>query len=78
MDIYEDLDKKSVPKLLDAIEDHGVSKIQVVYFPGIDLYTHLASDPLRMEVDYLERVTDPLVAKCWPTTRASAFSIRPT
>ena len=42
MDIYEDLDKKSVPKLLDGIEDHGLSKIQVVYFPGIDLYTHLA------------------------------------
>ncbi len=63
MDIYEDLDKKSVPKLLDAIEDHGLSKIQVVYFPGIDLYTHLANDPLNMEVDYLERVTDPLVAQ---------------
>src|SRR6202045_521290 len=63
MDIYEDLDKKSVPKLLDGIEDHGLSKIQVVYFPGIDLYTHLASDPLQMEVDYLERVTDPLVAQ---------------
>src|SRR3984957_17121201 len=63
MDIYEDLDKKSVPKLLDGIEDHGLSKIQVVYFPGIDLYTHLASDPLAMEVDYLERVTDPLVAQ---------------
>ena len=63
MDIYEDLDKKSVPKLLDAIEDHGLSKIQVVYFPGIDLYTHLANDPLPMEVDYLERVTDPLVAQ---------------
>ena len=63
MDIYEDLDKKSVPKLLDSIEDHGIPKIQVVYFPGIDLYTHLASDPLPMEVNYLETVTDPLVAK---------------
>jgi hypothetical protein len=63
IDIYEDLDKKSVPKLLDGIEDHGLSKIQVVYFPGIDLYTHLADDPLPMEVDYLERVTDPLVAQ---------------
>jgi hypothetical protein len=63
IDIYEDLDKKSVPKLLDAIDDHGLSKIQVVYFPGIDLYTHLASHPIPMEVDYLERVTDPLVAQ---------------
>src|SRR5215469_700850 len=61
--IHEDLDTRSVPKLLDAIEDHGVSKIQVVYFPGIDLYTHLADNPLPMEVSYLETVTDPLVAK---------------
>ena len=63
IDIYEDLDKESVPKLLDSIEDHGIPNIQVVYFPGIDLYTHLADDPLPMEVDYLETVTDPLVAQ---------------
>jgi hypothetical protein len=63
MDPYEDLDKKSVPKLLDAIKANGVPKIQVVYFPGIDLYTHLAPDPIPMEVNYLETVTDPLVAQ---------------
>jgi Type I phosphodiesterase / nucleotide pyrophosphatase len=62
-DIYRQLDEESVPKMLDAIEDHGVPKIQVVYFPGIDLYTHLAIDPLPMEVAYLKTVTDPLVAK---------------
>jgi len=63
MGIYEDLDKDSVPKLLDSIEDNGMPKLQVVYFPGIDLYTHLASHPLLMEVNYLETVTDPLVAQ---------------
>ena len=63
IDIYEDLDKDSVPKLLESMKDHGVPKIQVVYFPGIDLYTHLAADPLPMEVAYLETVTDPLVAQ---------------
>jgi len=63
VDIYEELDRKSVPKLLDSIKQHGVPKIQVVYFPGIDLYTHLARDPLPMEVNYLETVTDPLVAQ---------------
>jgi len=61
--IYQELDEESVPKLLDSVEDHGVPKIQVVYFPGIDLYAHLATDPLPMEVQYLESVTDPLVAK---------------
>ncbi len=63
IDIYEQLDKDSVPKLLSSMDNHGVPKIQVVYFPGIDLYAHLAADPLPMEVAYLETVTDPLVAK---------------
>src|SRR5277367_6089781 len=62
-DIYQQMDEDSVPKLLDSMETHGVPNIQVVYFPGIDLYTHLAPDPLPMEVDYLETVTDPLVAQ---------------
>src|SRR5208283_4544203 len=35
MNIYEQLDKDSVPKLLASMESHGVPKIQVVYFPGI-------------------------------------------
>jgi hypothetical protein len=61
--IYEQLDKDSVPKLLDSIEDNGLPNIQVVYFPGIDLFTHVAENPLPMEVDYLARITDPLVAK---------------
>ena len=69
IDIYEKLDKYSVPKLLDSIEDHGIPKIQVVYFPGIDLYTHLATDPLPMEVAYLVTVTDPLVAKIFDAYR---------
>ncbi len=62
-DIYQKMDQDSVPKLLDSIEKHGVPKIQVVYFPGIDLSTHVASDALPSEVSYLETVTDPLVAQ---------------
>jgi Type I phosphodiesterase / nucleotide pyrophosphatase len=62
-DIYQQMDEDSVPKLLDSMKAHGVPNIQVVYFPGIDLYTHLAPDPLPMEVAYLENVTDPLVGK---------------
>ncbi len=63
IDVYQKMDQDSVPKLLDSIEAHGIPKIQVVYFPGIDLFTHLATDPLPMEVNYLETVTDPLVAQ---------------
>jgi len=62
-DIYQQMDEDSVPKLLDSMKAQGVPNIQVVYFPGIDLYTHLAPDPLPMEIAYLENVTDPLVAK---------------
>ncbi len=69
-DMYQQMDVDSVPKLLDSMEAHGVPNIQVVYFPGIDLYTHLAPDPLPMEVAYLENTTDPLVAKILDAYRA--------
>jgi len=59
--IYQQLDRDSVPRLIDSINTHGIANLQVVYFPGIDLYTHLAHDPLNMEVAYLEQVTDPLI-----------------
>jgi hypothetical protein len=58
-----DLDSDSVPKLIDAINEHGFANLQVVYFPGIDIYTHETKDPLRSQVAYLEQVTDPLVGK---------------
>ncbi|MHB8384318.1 MAG: alkaline phosphatase family protein [Candidatus Binataceae bacterium] len=53
-----DIDSDSVPMLLDAIDQHGIPNLQVVYFPGIDIYTHEARDPLPSEVGYLEQVTD--------------------
>jgi hypothetical protein len=62
--IYVKLDRDSVPKMLDSIQDHGMPKLQVCYFPGIDLYTHVAeSEPLKTEVGYIERITDPLVGQ---------------
>jgi hypothetical protein len=61
--LYVQLDVTSVPKVIDVLNTQGVPNIQVVYFPGIDLYTHLAPDPLPMEVAYLETVTDGLVGQ---------------
>jgi len=58
-----DIDSDSVPKLLDAINEHGIPNLQVVYFPGIDIYTHEAKDPLNSEVNYLEQVTDKNVGE---------------
>ena len=59
--MYAQIDIESIPKIIDAFDNHGVPRLQTVYFPGIDLYTHLAPDPLPMEVNYIEKVTDPLV-----------------
>lgn len=58
---YEELDRNSVPKVIGAIQKHGVPTVQVVYFPGIDLYTHLAENPLHDQVQYLEKITFPLI-----------------
>ncbi len=61
--IYADIDRDSVTRLVAEIDDHGLPDLQVVYFPGIDLYTHLASHPLAQQVDYLETVTDPSIGR---------------
>lgn len=70
-DAYAELDENSVPKLIDAINTHGLPAIQVVYFPGIDLYTHLAPDALASQVEYLETITDPAVGQVLDTYRAA-------
>ena len=57
------LDRDSVGKLNEAIEEHGIPDLQVVYFPGIDIFTHAAEDPLNSQVRYLEHVTDGAVGQ---------------
>ncbi len=62
--LYQHLDENSVAKLIGTFKARGIPRLQTVYFPGIDLYTHVApGDPLKQEVGYLEEVTDPLVGK---------------
>ncbi|MGO9060188.1 MAG: alkaline phosphatase family protein [Candidatus Binataceae bacterium] len=57
------IDRESVKKLIATIEEHGIPDLQVVYFPGIDIFTHEAEDPLKSQMGYLSRVTDPLVGE---------------
>jgi hypothetical protein len=52
------LDLDSVQKLTKAIDEQGVPDLQVVYFPGIDIFTHVAKDRLAGQVRYLESITD--------------------
>jgi type I phosphodiesterase/nucleotide pyrophosphatase len=55
------LDLNSVQKLTEAIDVQGVPDLQVVYFPGIDIFTHVAKDRLEAQVRYLENITDKAV-----------------
>lgn len=60
---YSTLDESSVDRLLEAFAQHGLPDLQVVYFPGIDLYTHLAEPPIPELERYLEEVTDPAIGR---------------
>ena len=57
------IDRESVDKLIQTIDEHGIPDLQVVYFPGIDIFTHEAKDPLNSQMRYLSKVTDPLVGE---------------
>ena len=55
------LDLNSVQKLTEAIDAQGIPDLQVVYFPGTDIFTHVAKDRLAGQVRYLESITDKAV-----------------
>ncbi len=61
--ISKSLDLASTTKLLQAIDEHGLARLQVVYFPGIDLFTHASPDPLKAQVGYIEDYTDKAVGQ---------------
>jgi hypothetical protein len=60
---YAELDEESVEEALQAFEKHGIPRLQVVYFPGVDLFTHVAREPLDRERSYLREITAPLVQR---------------
>jgi Type I phosphodiesterase / nucleotide pyrophosphatase len=55
------IDRDATKNAIETIEKHGVPDLQVIYFPGIDIFTHAAENPLESQVRYLELVTDPTV-----------------
>jgi len=61
--ISKTLDLDSTSKLLQAIDEHGLPRLQIVYFPGIDIFTHASPDPLHAQVNYIENSTDPAVGE---------------
>ncbi|HEX6041271.1 alkaline phosphatase family protein [Longimicrobium sp.] len=60
---YEELDRTAAESLVESIGRHGVADLQTVYFPGVDLYTHVAAHPLDDQVSYLGRVVDPAIGR---------------
>lgn len=67
---YEELDRTSVESLIESLDDHGLADLQTIYFPGVDLYTHVAEPALPEQRDYLRDVTDPLIGKVLDEYRA--------
>jgi hypothetical protein len=62
-EVYEELDEEAVESLTESMRRHGVADLLTVYFPGVDLYTHVARDPLRDQLRYLRDVLDPAVGE---------------
>ena len=75
-DVYSGIDETSVDSVLDAFREHGIPQLQIVYFPGVDLYTHVASDPLRNQVEYIGKVLDPQIGRVLDRYRAEGVMDR--
>lgn len=57
---YSEIDQESVEALLSTFEREGIPTLQVVYFPGVDLFSHVAEGVLEQQKRYLLEVLDPL------------------
>lgn len=60
---YSRLDEAAVDQLLETMQAHGVADLQVVYFPGVDLYTHVAEHSIESQRRYLVEVIDRAVGR---------------
>jgi hypothetical protein len=61
--VVAQIDEDATAAVIKNLEQHGLPDLQVVYFPGIDLFTHHTPDPLRSQERYLETVTDYSVGR---------------
>lgn len=58
---YSEMDQNSVRSVVAGLKEYGAPDLQVVYFPGADLYTHVVEDPLESQQEYLAGILDPLI-----------------
>ncbi|HSJ06969.1 MAG TPA: alkaline phosphatase family protein [Longimicrobiales bacterium] len=57
------LDEEAVDNTVAALQEHGVPDLLVVYFPGVDLYTHVAEGPVPSQRSYVGEVLDAGVGR---------------
>ena len=62
-EVYQQVDEEAIDTVLEEFDKHGIPNLQVVYFPGVDLYSHVDDQPLDMQVKYLQEVLDPAIAR---------------
>ena len=60
---YSELDRASVESLLRTLEERGIPDLQTIYFPGVDLYTHVSETSLAKQRQYLREVIDSAVGQ---------------
>ncbi len=58
-ELYRHIDRDSIDSVIEAFDREGMPTLQVIYFPGVDLYSHVASDVLAQQRRYLSEVIDP-------------------
>jgi hypothetical protein len=72
--VYAELDFEAAKGIAGQLEERGLPDVLTVYFPGVDLYTHLAPRALASQRDYLHDVVDSAVAAVLePYRRAGAL-----
>lgn len=57
------IDTESFDSMRDGWEQHGLPDLQVVYLPGLDLFSHVTEQPLQDQPSYYREVIDPFVGQ---------------
>jgi hypothetical protein len=60
-EMYSEVDEESAEVFAEVIDRYGPPDLGVVYFPGIDLFTHVAADPLNDQLSYAQQALDPSI-----------------
>lgn len=60
---YAALDSESLEAIQDGWEQYGVPDIQVIYLPGLDLYSHIAAEPIAAIPGYYQDIIEPAIAQ---------------